>query len=261
MKVVVDPVHEAWTEITKETLRKSWRKILPIPKATSPLIPQLAELYKLAVDDDDKDSEASPPTCRKAGETYGCCIWRGLRIKIASDLPTGNDSGEPSTTCITDNNITTCIDDFYILFKKLGLKIENKEIMKWLQSDTNDSGVQVFMVSQPVEIEPQNDEDDDGEEESPCPVFNSGAARMFELCLSWLEHQPEATVHNTTVLRELRILAANKRMDSIIQTIITKYFNKLVSLIEKKKQLINIQNILCVYCLNYNYMHEHVYNV
>ncbi len=55
LKVVVDLLHLAWTEISKDTLRKSWRKILPITTSTDipsaslimPPIgmpPQLAEL-------------------------------------------------------------------------------------------------------------------------------------------------------------------------------------------------------------------------
>ena len=62
------------------------------------------------------------------------------------------------------------------------------------------------LVSLSGENEVQSD-DDDPEEEDQCPrVSNSDAIRMFEQCLTWLEQQPEATVYNTTVLRELHSL-------------------------------------------------------
>lgn len=93
---------------------------------------------------------------------------------------------------------------------------------------TTRSGAQIFTEDEicdfvsrdPAEAEVEEEDDD----EEPCLVTNSDAARMFESCLSWLEHQPEATVCNTSVLRELHNLAAKKRMDSIKQTKINKYF-------------------------------------
>ena len=52
------------------------------------------------------------------------------------------------------------------------------------------------MVSQSSgELEGDDAEQDDLEEDW-CPVLNSDAARMFEVCLSWLEHQPEASVQH-----------------------------------------------------------------
>ena len=74
----------------------------------------------------------------------------------------------------------------------------------------------VSQSSEPPEDEAYDEEEDEKEEE--CQISNSDAARMFERGLSWLEHQPEATVYNTSVLRELHALAAKKRMESIKQT-------------------------------------------
>ena len=137
-----------------------------------------------------------------------------------------------SSASITDYDDKT-VNDFHIFFNKLGLNIEYEEITKWLQSNASDSGVQVFSddeisdhVSHSMEhaTEPQHSESEDDDDGPPCPVSNSNAAYMFEKCLCWLEHQPEVTVHNTSVLRELYVLAGKKRMDSIIQTKITKYF-------------------------------------
>ncbi len=36
------------------------------------------------------------------------------------------------------------------------------------------------------------------EEEEKCPMTHSEAAHMFEQCLTWLEHQPEANQYNTS---------------------------------------------------------------
>ena len=37
-----------------------------------------------------------------------------------------------------------------------------------------------------------------------CPITHGAAANMFDECLEWLEHQPEASLYNVTILRELR---------------------------------------------------------
>ena len=77
------------------------------------------------------------------------------------------------------------------------------------------------------DIEPEDRDGDDGEEdEEPCPVTNSDTAKLFDRCMAWLEHQPEDTVYSISVLRELHALAAKKRMQSIKQTKLDKYFAK-----------------------------------
>ena len=79
------------------------------------------------------------------------------------------------------------------------------------------------MVSNEATAESDEDEDEE-EDREPCPVSNGDAARMFEWCLTWLEHQPEATVYNTTVLRELQAMVTMKRIKSIKQTKLSQYF-------------------------------------
>ena len=76
LRIVVDLVHESWMEITKDTLRRSWQKILPItpscPSKKSPPSPVLAGLYDLAVPDDESaDNSSSPPEPRGS---YGCAM-------------------------------------------------------------------------------------------------------------------------------------------------------------------------------------------
>ena len=57
------------------------------------------------------------------------------------------------------------------------------------------------------------------------PVISHGdAARFFGLCLTWLENQLDATVYNTSVLRELQSLAATKRIQCLKQAKLTSYF-------------------------------------
>ena len=75
------------------------------------------------------------------------------------------------------------------------------------------------------ENEVQSDDDYEDDVDLTPRISNSDAVRMLEQCLVWLEQQPEATVYNTTVLRELHSLAVSKRMDSLKQARITQYFS------------------------------------
>jgi len=40
---------------------------------------------------------------------------------------------------------------------------------------------------------------------------------MFEGCIQWLQQQEESSAYNTTILQELRELAARKRLGSFKQ--------------------------------------------
>ena len=46
---------------------------------------------------------------------------------------------------------------------------------------------------------------------------------MFENCITWLQHQPEASAYSTSVLIQLKDMAAKKRLSSLKQTSITSY--------------------------------------
>ena len=46
---------------------------------------------------------------------------------------------------------------------------------------------------------------------------DSEAAHMFEKCLIWLEHQPEANLYNTCMLKELHSMAVRKRIKLLKQ--------------------------------------------
>ena len=75
----------------------------------------------------------------------------------------------------------------------------------------------MFVSKSSESLEPQLDseeENDNSEEVSKCPVSHSAAAHMFEQCLTWLEYQPEASAYNTSVLWQLQALSASKRMSN-----------------------------------------------
>ena len=118
--------------------------------------------------------------------------------------------------------------EFHCLFQELGLNIEQEELSEWLSSDLQDTGCETLtdeqicdLVSKPG-VDPEGDSDE--EEQPVCPVSHSQAASMFDKCLTWLEYQQEASAYNTSVLRELRTLASEKRVNSLKQSSITDFF-------------------------------------
>ena len=213
LKVVADLIHKSWDEISKETLRKSWRKILPIigslctSSGVSPPTLLLAELYQLVDNNDENDEvELSFASC-----THGCGAWHGLRFRVCLEESSASKNDDVS------------IGMFHCLFEELRMKIECNEIVQWLENDTNDSGIQLYsdaeicdIVSRSVEIHPEEEKErEEVDDEEPCSISNSEAAYMFERCLLWLEHQPEATVYNSMTLRDLKTMASKKRMKSL----------------------------------------------
>ena len=54
-------------------------------------------------------------------------------------------------------------------------------------------------------------------------VPHSVAVKMFDECLKWLEEQ-EVSTYNTAILRDLRELAARKRLSGLNQTRIRNFF-------------------------------------
>ena len=235
MKTVVNLVAEAWKEIEPSTLRKSWQKILPIhvpsfksrpdhPYASGPL----SELFK-QTSDYEKDTECLSLPAAHASSKYngGHAYWRGLRIRLSH-----HDTDIESPAAIQPDESVN-LDEFQNMFKELGFEIDNEKIDDWLESDCSNSGIQIYtddeicdMVSKDEVEEPVDSEEEEEvqEEESRCPVSNSDAAHYFEQCMLWLEHQPEASVYNTSVLRQLQSLVANKRIDSLKQSKINNFF-------------------------------------
>lgn len=106
------------------------------------------------------------------------------------------------------------------------MNIDTNKLSEWLSSDWNDTGCETLTDMEICDLVtgPQIDSEDDSDQEQPCPVSHSEAAEMLEQCLTWLEHQQEASVYNTSVLRELHSLASEKRFNSMKQTSITDFF-------------------------------------
>ncbi len=201
-------------------LRKSWQKILPItspnPSSTDKRSSPTPVLADMLVAGDEAEGTDMSSTSPKPRGTHKCGMWRGLRIRIShSD---GEDSDVATTIsgdvlAISDD---VQVEDFQILLNELGVEIESSEIV-------TDAEICELVSRSSDEIEPEDEEDC---EEEPCPVTDSDTARMFE----WLEYQPEDTVYNTSVLRELHAMAAKKRMQSIKQTKLDKYVLQVVLL-------------------------------
>ena len=123
MRVVVELVHESWNEITGETLRKSWRKIIPIPKPIepihpSPAMPCFTELYDEQVNFTNEEKLPAVST--------GCGIWRGLRIRIRQ---------EPEVDTDEEERAGVDMEEFKDMFKELGFDMEDREINQWIESD------------------------------------------------------------------------------------------------------------------------------
>ena len=76
--------------------------------------------------------------------------------------------------------------------------------------DLNDHGIFDLVVH--INDNFDQEEDDVGEDDPlpVCTVTNSAAMEMFNKCLIWLRGQPEASVTNTSMLVQLKELAAQK---------------------------------------------------
>ena len=118
-------------------------------------------------------------------------------------------------------------------------ELNQAEIQAWLENDEQDPGFQLLTEEEICAAVTQNTQEDNVSDESDeeessvttqCPVSHSSAAYMLDKSLQWLEHQPEATVYNVTVLRELRNLASNKSLlQGLRQPAISDYFRPVSS--------------------------------
>ena len=187
MKVVVNLVKEVWDEIKAETLRKSWGKIIPLDN----------ENEVLQMIDFNQDTQSTG--CNEAAEMFS--MLNTIRIPV-QDTDTDTQWNE-------------------------------EDVLNWINSDINDPGFKVYNDDEICEVvmqessgnnEANEDEDEDDEVEEICPITHGTAADMFDKCLQWLEHQPEASLYNVTTLRELRSLAVTKRLQSMKQSTLTDYF-------------------------------------
>ena len=114
--------------------------------------------------------------------------------------------------------------------------VNEQDVSSWLNNNELHPGFQLMTdkeicsaATSTSQVDPESDDlDDDGyaSDTAPCSVSHSSAAHMFDKCLEWLEHQPEATVHNVTVVKELRALASRKCLEVLRQPSITSFFRQ-----------------------------------
>ena len=198
MKTTIDLVAEAWDDIPSTTMQRSWRKILPLPCSSS-------------------------DTCGNGDN--------GMNESHGVNQHTGGRSENGPT-----------VDDFISTLADLHYEFSADEVSEWLQCDMADPGVQLLsddeicemvMTDSREEEEEGEEDEEEGEEDEEtiedtysCPVSHSEAATMLEKCLIWLEHQAEASVYKTTMLRKLRQIAVRKRVQSLWQTTVTSYYSQ-----------------------------------
>ena len=165
LRIVVDLVHEAWMETSKDTLRRSWQKILPInppcPCKISPPSPVLASLYNLAVPDDESgDNSSSPPQPRGS---YGYAMWRGLSLRISHSDGQESITG-PSCKSVSAIDDDVQVEDFQTMFRELGIEIDPTDIVSWLDSDIGNSGVQIYTDDEICELVSRSQDDNEPED-------------------------------------------------------------------------------------------------
>ena len=107
------------------------------------------------------------------------------------------------------------------------------EITEWLQFDNNEKGYGhltdeeiVTEVTNHVDSENEGNEEIsmDSEPSGDIYVSHSDALRMFDSCITWLLQQEEANTYNLSVLKQLRELAARKRLSSLQQERLDDFF-------------------------------------
>ena len=133
----------------------------------------------------------------------------------------------------------------YVRNELTSLGLENKAVLvldncpahpdaEYLVSDDGilimtDEEICETVISQSCSEEKEEEEEDGGGVRQ-CPVTHSEAASTFDKCLNkcltWLQHQPEANQYNTSTLRSLHILAAQKHTNSLKQVSLNSFFSR-----------------------------------
>lgn len=107
------------------------------------------------------------------------------------------------------------------------------EVQEWIESD--DMGYEHLSDEQIVEevqqlhshstLPDETESEEECESVVHCPINNTEAMLALDTALNWLQHQPEASTYNTSVLRSSRDLAAKKRFSQLKQTNITSFYS------------------------------------
>ena len=127
------------------------------------------------------------------------------------------------------------MEELHSYFQLLGEDLEEKEITEWLDADSTDRGysqltddeiiAEVTGQSNSESVATDDEEDPVIIQESTRSTISHGEAlQMFDNCIFWLRQQDEVSVYNLSVLRDLRELAARKRLSSLRQSCVTDYF-------------------------------------
>ena len=108
--------------------------------------------------------------------------------------------------------------------------MDETETKDWLESDCHDQGYEHLddnpiadLVNGSDQVQEVDSDDDSETVDEPCSISHRDAANMLNKCLTWLQHQPEATPCNTSVLLSLKDIAAKKRYSSMKQKTITSF--------------------------------------
>ena len=118
-------------------------------------------------------------------------------------------------------------------FRSLGQDLDKTKTTDWLESDCHDQGYEHLddnaiadLVNGSDQVQEVDSDDDSETVDEPCPISHRDAADMLNKCLTWLQHQTEATPCNTSVLLSLKDIAAKKRYSSMKQKTITSFLNE-----------------------------------
>ena len=101
------------------------------------------------------------------------------------------------------------------LLQLLDKYLTDQDVQNWAQADSNDPGHQLYtdneIISQVLGSEPSSEEETDEQEEVLKLPSSAQVADMVDQCLTWYEHQPEATATSLMILKGVKDLAVKKR--------------------------------------------------
>ena len=145
-------------------------------------------------------------------------------------LPTSESSlTTEEETPATSQSDAVEIAGFLTDFQQMGHDLTEQDIRDWLWADSDDLGyehldddslVNHVAGSSNDEVDGDNESDDGDPSEistTEPAISHMDAMEMFDKCLCWLQCQPEATPHHTSVLLSLKEVAANKRFEALRQ--------------------------------------------
>ena len=207
---LVQPMDQGVLESMKRVYRKNLLRDF-ISKTSNEMIPFLKEMNMLDVINRISIAwdQVASDTIRKS--------WGKL---IPLPVPDVNE-GMPDAS-----------EELMELLTELDVDASQKDINDWFENDgpgyehLNDESI-IGYVSKADDAEKDDEDVDEIEMDEPeYPVTNKMAMDAFDTCLAWLQFQSEATAVNTTMLLQLRELAAQKRESSRKQTRIESFFKK-----------------------------------